>query len=79
MNIKNYKPESIQGDRFDPNSEDVSQQPDLEDEPSHPEDILPDQIEAMPGAEVSDEEEEGITARPREPVRPIGSAELPEG
>ena len=79
MNIRDYKPDAIQGDRFDPNAEDVSQQPDLEDDPSHPEDILPDQIEAMPGAESVEEDEEGITARPSEPLRPITSAELPEG
>lgn len=79
MNIKDYKPESVEGDRFDPDNNDVSQQPDLEDDPDHPEDILPDQVKEFAGAEIEEEDEERITARPREQVHPITPSELPEG
>ena len=79
MNIKDYKPDSIEGDRFDVNDDDLGHQPDLEDDPSHPEDILPDHLEALPEAEQFEEEDEKATVHPSQPVRPSTSAELPEG
>jgi hypothetical protein len=85
MTIKDYKPKAVEGDRFEPDEDDVSQQPDLEDDPDHPEDILPDQVRRFSGSgqesEEGEEEEEDdrrITARPREPMRPIVTSELPD-
>lgn len=60
----------------DPYGEGLNSIP-YEEEPDAPEDILPDQIRRMPGAEDDDDRE--LTARPRESVRPIMSDELPEG
>lgn len=79
MTIKDYKPEAIEGDRFEPDTDDVSQQPDLEDDPDHPDDILPDQVKRFANTEDEEDEDERVTARPREELRPIPSSELPEG
>jgi hypothetical protein len=76
MRISEIKPEAVEGDRFDENDTDVSQQPDLEDDPAHPEDILPDRIEELPWA-AAEEEGEEITARPSEENRPISPDHLP--
>lgn len=68
MTAKELDPRSIQGDRFDAADDDVSYQPDLEQDPDSPADIFPDQIRAMPG-ELPDNSEENpdISARPRDP------------
>jgi hypothetical protein len=81
MTIKDYKPDAVEGDRFDAEDSDVSQQPDLEDDPGHPDDILPDQVKRFAGTEEEEDEEaeRRITARPREEARPILAHELPEG
>jgi hypothetical protein len=79
MTIKDYKPDAVEGDRFDAEDSDVSQQPDLEDDPGHPDDILPDQVKRFAQAEEEEEDEGRITARPREESRPILAHELPEG
>lgn len=60
----------------DPYGEGLNSIP-YEQEPDAPDDILPDQIRRMPGAEEEDERE--LTARPRDNVHPIMSDELPEG
>jgi len=53
--------------------------PPLEDSPDY-RDILPDQIQEFRRGEGEDEEEqEEITARPREPLRPMPPNDLPEG
>lgn len=54
--------------------------PPLEEEPDY-RDILPDQIHefARGEGEEETEEEEGITARPSEPFRPVPPNDLPEG
>jgi len=77
MTIKDYKPDAVEGDRFDAEDSDVSQQPDLEDDPGHPDDILPDQVKRFAGAEEEDEDDPRITARPRAEERPLLSHELP--
>jgi hypothetical protein len=43
-------PRAVQGDRFDATDSDVSYQPDLEDEPDAPKDILPDRVDRPQGS-----------------------------
>jgi hypothetical protein len=62
--------------RADPYGEDITGIPPLEEEP-HPDDILPDQLRRMPNAPEQNDEE--ITARPRDDFEPIRSEDLPEG
>jgi hypothetical protein len=54
----------------------LSASPPLEDEPDF-RDILPDQIQAF--GDVDEDDEDTITARPSQPVRPYAPDELPEG
>lgn len=54
----------------------LSASPPLEDEPDF-RDILPDQIQAF--GDVDEDDDDEITARPSQPVRPYAPDELPEG
>lgn len=70
MHARDLDPASIEGDRFEPANAQGSHA-ELEDEPGNPRDILPDDIRDMPGSghrrlEAAGDDEEGITARPRE-------------
>jgi len=55
----------------------LSANPPLEDEPDF-RDILPDQIQAFREADEEDNEDK-LTARPTQPMRPYAPDELPEG
>jgi hypothetical protein len=58
--------------------QELSATPPLEDSPDY-RDILPDQIHEFGRGEGEDEEQEEITARPREQLRPMPPNDLPEG
>lgn len=65
------------GLKNDPYDEELVGAPALEEEPI-PSDILPDQIQVQ-GKASAEEEEQEVTARPKEDFHPIPPNELPEG